>query len=69
MKKNMGDIDRSLRIVAAGLIVILYSIGFVTGTIGTILLVLAGIFAITSFVGYCPLYKLFGITTRKLEKV
>ena len=68
MKKNMGDIDRALRIVAAGLIVILYAIGFVAGTIGTILLVLAGVFAITSFAGYCPLYKFFGINTSKLKK-
>ena len=68
MKKNMGDVDRSLRILAAGLIVILYSIGVVTGTIGTILLILAGIFALTSFVGYCPLYRIFRITTCKLNK-
>ena len=64
----MGDVDRALRIVAAGLIIILYAIGFVTGTIGTILLVLAGVFAVTSFAGYCPLYKLFGFTTCKLKK-
>ncbi|MDO6429511.1 DUF2892 domain-containing protein [Flavitalea sp. BT771] len=68
MKKNMGDVDRALRIVAAGLAVILYSLGIITGTIGAVLLVLAGIFLITSFVGFCPLYKVFGINTCKLKK-
>jgi hypothetical protein len=68
MKKNMGDVDRALRIVAAGLIVVLNFTGIITGTIGTVLLVLAGVFLITSFAGFCPLYKLFGFTTSKLKK-
>lgn len=65
MKKNMGDADRAIRIVAAALIVILYLLGIVTGMVGTILLLLAVIFLVTSFVGICPLYKIFGINTIK----
>ena len=65
MKKNMGDADRAIRIVAAALIVILYLLGVVAGMVGTILLLLAVIFLVTSFVGVCPLYKLFGIDSCK----
>jgi hypothetical protein len=68
MKKNMGDSDRAIRIIAAGLILILYLLEVVTGIVGTILLVLAGILLLTSFAGICPLYSLFGINTRKYKK-
>jgi len=68
MKKNMGDGDRAIRIIAAGLIVILYLLGVVTGVLGIIMLVFASVFLLTSFAGVCPLYKVFGIDTRKITK-
>lgn len=63
MKKNMGATDRIIRIVIATIIVGLYFGNVITGTIGIVLLVLAGVFALTSLVGYCPLYAPFGINT------
>ena len=36
---------------------------FFTGTLGIVLLVAAGIFALTSFISFCPLYAPFGIRT------
>jgi len=63
MKKNMGNSDRVIRIVIAAILVGLYFSGVVTGTLGIILLVVAGIFAMTSLVSVCPLYSLFGIKT------
>lgn len=63
MKKNMGSFDRVTRIVIAVIIGFLYFGGILTGTIGIILLVLAGIFLLTSFVSFCPLYTLLGINT------
>jgi hypothetical protein len=63
MKKNMGNADRIIRIIVAALIAILYFSGTVTGTLGIVLLVLAGIFALTSVVSFCPLYAPFGIST------
>ena len=68
MKKNMGDVDRAIRIVVAGVIMILYILGVVSGLVGTILIILAGIFVLTSFAGVCPLYRLFGINTCKITK-
>lgn len=63
MKKNMGSTDRSVRIILAILFAILYFTQTVTGTTGIVLLVLAGIFLLTSFVSFCPLYLPFGINT------
>ena len=64
MKKNMGVIDRTVRVLAAILIIVLYSIDVFSGTVGVLLLVLAAIFCITSIVGFCPLYRPFHFTTR-----
>ena len=65
MKKNMGSIDKVVRILAAILIVVLYFAQVISGTLAIILLILAGIFIVTSFVSFCPLYLPFGISTRK----
>ncbi|ALO15029.1 hypothetical protein L21SP5_01379 [Salinivirga cyanobacteriivorans] len=63
MKKNMGSADRIIRVIIAAILVALYFMEVVTGTIGIILLVVAGIFLITSITGFCGLYPLFGIRT------
>lgn len=67
MKSNMGTTDKVIRIVVAILIAILYFTHIVTGTLGIVLLVFAGIFLLTSLIGFCPLYTLFGINTCKKE--
>ena len=63
MKKNMGSTDRTIRIVAAIIFAILYFTHVVSGTLGIVLLVLAAVFVLTSFVSFCPLYAPFGINT------
>lgn len=63
MKKNMGSTDRIVRILIAAIIAVLYFTGVVSGTLGIILLVLAGVFVLTSFISFCPLYAPFGIST------
>lgn len=65
MRPNMGTPDRLLRIMVASVITALYFTGVLQGTLGVVLLILAGVFVLTSFIGYCPLYTLFGIRTRK----
>lgn len=63
MKKNMGNADRIIRTIIAVVIAVLYFTGTITGTLGLVLLVLAGIFVLTSLVSFCPLYTLFGLNT------
>jgi hypothetical protein len=63
MKKNMGSFDRILRIVVAVAIAALYFTNVISGTLGIILMVLAGVFLLTAFVSFCPLYVPFGIST------
>lgn len=59
----MGTVDKMIRILIATVIVILYATDIVCGIPGTILLVFAGIFIVTSIIGFCPLYRSFRINT------
>jgi len=63
MKKNMGNTDRIVRVLIAIVIAALYFTGTITGLVGTILLVLAGVFVATSVVSFCPLYTIVGLNT------
>ena len=69
MKKNMGNTDRIIRLVLAGVFAYLYFAGIVTGTWGIVLLVLGVVFVLTSLVGFCPLYTLVGMNTCGARKV
>lgn len=68
MKLNMGKIDRVIRIVLAALFIDLYFSRTVTGWAGIVLLVVAGIFLLTSLFGVCPLYGVCGIKTIHSKK-
>jgi len=65
MEKNMGTIDEVVRILVALVIAGLYFANIISGTVAIVLLVLAGVFILTSFISFCPLYLPFGINTRK----
>jgi hypothetical protein len=68
MKKNMGSVDKVIRILVAVVFVVLFVTKTVTGTLGIVLLVLAGVFVLTSLVSFCPLYLPFGIRTCPKDK-
>lgn len=68
MKKNMGNADRIIRLIAAALIAVLYYTHQISGTAAIIFGVVAIIFVATSFVSFCPLYWPFGISTRKKQE-
>lgn len=67
MKRNMGNADRLIRVVLAAIVAVLYFTHTITGTLGIILLVVAGVFILTSLVSFCPLYSLFGMKTCSTE--
>ncbi len=68
MKQNMGNADRLIRFSAAIIIAILYLTHVISGTLGIVLLVLAAVFIVTSYIKFCPLYLPFGIRTNKNHK-
>ncbi len=65
MKQNMGKLDKLIRMSVAVLILVLYVTHVISGTLAIVLLVLGGIFVITSALGSCPLYLPFNISTKE----
>jgi hypothetical protein len=65
MKKNMGTTDKVIRILVAVIILVLFLTHVISGTLGIVLLVVAGIFFLTSLISFCPLYLPFGFSTKK----
>lgn len=68
MKKNMGIADRIIRVIIAAIVTVLYFTGVISGTFGIVLLILSGVFILTSLISFCPLYLPFGIKTCKLKE-
>ncbi|MDX1428238.1 MAG: DUF2892 domain-containing protein [Salegentibacter mishustinae] len=64
----MGSADKIIRLIIAAIIGLLYFTGTISGTLGIVLLVLAGIFVLTSFISFCPLYAPFGIRTCSVKQ-
>ena len=65
MGRNENGIDRIIRVVIAIAAVIgAAALGF--GTVWAwILLVVAAVMLVTAVVGFCPLYRVFGLSTFK----
>ncbi len=64
----MGNADRTIRVIIAVLIAVLYFTNVISGTLGLILLILAGVFVLTSLISFCPLYSLVGVNTCPMKK-
>lgn len=64
MKKNMGAMDKVIRVCIAILIAVLYFTHSISGTAALISGIVAIVLALTSFISFCPLYLPFGINTR-----
>jgi hypothetical protein len=65
VKKNMGSIDKIVRVLLAIVFAILIVLGIVQGVLAWVLGILGVIFLVTSLVNRCPLYYPFGISTLK----
>jgi hypothetical protein len=65
IEKNVGTLDRFIRLVVAGVIFFLWYNGTLSGLAGIILGIIALILLVTSLISFCPLFRLFGLSTRK----
>lgn len=67
MKKNLGNIDKVVRILIAVAVAILYFTHVISGTLGIILLAVAAVLVLTVFFTFCPIYWTVGLSSRKKE--
>jgi hypothetical protein len=65
MKKNMGTVDRIVRLLLAAVVVVLGVTKVIAGTWLVVMGVLAAVLVLTSIIGFCPLYLPLKISTRR----
>ena len=65
MIKNMGTIDRVVRLSLAVAVAVLYFVGAISGAAAIVLGIIAAVFLLTSLMGTCPLYIPFNISTKR----
>ncbi len=68
MKKNMGTIDRIVRVFVAALLAYLFFSGALVGVLGIVALIIAGVFVVTAVFARCPLYCLIGMRTCPVQE-
>ncbi len=68
MKKNIGSRDKIIRLTLAVVLIGLYLLKALPGSLGLILLIAAFLFLMTSLINFCPLYAILGIKTCKTKK-
>ena len=65
MKRNVGKADKLIRIIIGLVLIALFFTDVLTGFIGILAVVAAGISLVTAFANFCGLYRLVGINTCK----
>ena len=65
MKKNMGSLDKTIRILLVIAIGVLYYTKVIDGTLALVLGAFAVVMLLTSLISFCPLYLPFGISTKR----
>jgi len=68
MKKNMSAVDRGIRILVAVAVIALYNGNIISGTTAVVLVTISIISIVTGIYNFCPVYRLFGISTYKTQK-
>lgn len=67
--ENLGAADKAVRVIVAAVIVFLFLMDLIGGPLAAGLLALSAILVLTALVGFCPLYKIFGIASRRKREL
>jgi hypothetical protein len=68
MTRNMGTVDKIIRIVLGAVFIALWLMGMTKGVLAIILGIVGVVFILTSVVSFCPLYALFGMRTCPVQR-
>ncbi len=68
MKKNVGSIDKIIRIIIAIALFALAYLGMIEGTLAIVAYVAGAIMLVTGFMKSCPLYSIFGLSSCPMKK-
>ncbi len=68
MQKNVGNIDRAIR-VSVGIVLIAWSLlAGIGGALGIAMLVVGAVMLGTAAIGWCPPYALLGVNTCRIKQ-
>jgi hypothetical protein len=65
MQQNESTTDRVIRLIAAVILLGAGIFAFPGGVLGVIFDILGAVMLVTGALGFCPLYKIFGFSTKK----
>jgi hypothetical protein len=67
MEQNVGGMDRIIRVAAGIILLIIAAISLINNILwlGVITVLIGVVLVITAILGFCPLYLLFKINTKK----
>ncbi len=68
MENNLAKIDRIFRVIISICILLLFSFDIISGIVGGVLLTCSVGLTVSALLGFCPMYRLFGISTVNLKK-
>lgn len=63
--QNESTMDRVVRAVLGIILIYAWYAPWVGGIVGILALIIGVVFLVTGVIGWCPLYTLFGMATRK----
>lgn len=63
MVTNVGTVDRVVRAVVGVVLVAAWAFGWLTGALAVVLGVVGIVLIATGAVGFCPLYRMLGMST------
>jgi hypothetical protein len=66
--KNMGTLDRVIRLAAVAAVIGAYGLGLIGGTLALVLGGVAVVLLLTSLTATCPAYMPFGLSTRRRRR-
>lgn len=66
MKINESGVDRGIRAaLALAAVILAFTVTKPSSVVGIIVLVVAAVLGVTAAVGFCPLYRVLGLSTCK----
>jgi hypothetical protein len=65
MNKNVASWDRIIRAVLGVVLLYVGIAGLVSGWLGVVIAILGAVFLVTSLIGFCPIYAVFKLSTKK----
>lgn len=63
MNANVGSTDKVIRLVLALVAVVAAVVVGISSALGVVLLVVGAVLAVTAMTGFCPLYRVLGLST------